>query len=201
MSSKKVLPKLKKSEQTRAQALLEAERLYSLGGYEAINLQTIAGAVGVTKAALFYHFESKQTLFVALLEAMLERYSQVINSSFSKAKGSSEAQFLNLSLALSKQPMFDAFRFLRSEQQYLSPSQQVQLQHSCNERLFRPIKRAFTLALERGEIRKVNVNTASSLFLGFCVLASSMRAMEHGALSGAGHKEMFTVFWHGVAKD
>jgi TetR/AcrR family transcriptional regulator, mexJK operon transcriptional repressor len=201
MSSKKVLPKPKKSKQTRAQALLEAERLYNLGGYEAINLQTIAEAVGVTKAALFYHFESKQALFVALLEEMLKRYSQMIGSSVGEAKGSSEAQFLALSLALSKQPMFDAFRFLRSEQQHLSAAQQTQLQHSCNELLFRPIKRAFALALERGEISNVNINTTSSLFLGFCVLASSMRAMEHGALSVAGHKEMFTAFWHGVAKD
>jgi TetR/AcrR family transcriptional regulator, mexJK operon transcriptional repressor len=200
MPSNKALPKMKKSEQTRAQALLEAERLYSLGGYEAINLQTIAEAVGVTKAALFYHFESKQALFVALLEEMLGRYNQMIGSSVGQAKGSSEAQFLALSLTLSKQPMFDAFRFLRSEQQHLSREQQAQLQYSCNELLFRPIKRAFTLALERGEIAKVNVTTASSLFLGFCVLASSMRAMEHGTLSLAGHKEMFSVFWHGVAK-
>jgi TetR/AcrR family transcriptional regulator, mexJK operon transcriptional repressor len=199
MLSKNVSPKMKKSEQTRAQALLEAERLYSLGGYEAINLQTIAEAIGVTKAALFYHFESKQVLFVTLLDEMLVRYNQMIGSSLGKAKGSSEAQFLALSLALSKQPMFDAFRFLRSEQQHLSAAQQAQLQRSCNELLFRPIKRAFTVALERGEIPKINVNTASSLFLSFCVLASSMRATEYGALSSAGHKEMFAMFWHGVA--
>jgi TetR/AcrR family transcriptional regulator, mexJK operon transcriptional repressor len=192
---------VKKSERTRAQALLEAEHLYSLGGYEAINLQTISEAVGVTKAALFYHFENKQALFVAMLDEMLERYSQLIDSSFGEAKAPSKAQFLALSLSLSKQPMFDAFRFLRSEQQHLSLEQQAQLQRSCNELLFRPIKQAFTLALERGEIRKVNVSVASSLFLGFCVLSSAMRATEHGALSVAGHKEMFVMFWHGVAQD
>ncbi len=191
----------KKSVQTRTQALLEAERLYSLGGYDAINLQTISTAVGVTKAALFYHFESKQALFVAMLEGMLERYDQIIRVSFSDPQTSSEAQLLALSFALSRQPMFDAFRFLRSEQHHLSPDQQHQLQRSCNELLFRPIKRAFALALERNEIRKVNVNTASSLFLGFCVLASSMRAIEHGALSTVGHKDMFALFWRGVVQD
>jgi TetR/AcrR family transcriptional regulator, mexJK operon transcriptional repressor len=190
-----------KSAQTRAQALLEAERLYSAGGYDAINLQTIAEAVGVSKAALFYHFEGKQVLFVSMLEAMLERYNQLIEANSKRSFPSNEAQFLALSLALSSQPMFDAFRFLRSEQHHLSLEQQGLLRHSCTAFLFRPIKQAFMVALERNEIRKVNVSSASNLFLGFCVLASSMRAMEFGALTLAGHKEMFAMFWYGFAKD
>jgi TetR/AcrR family transcriptional regulator, mexJK operon transcriptional repressor len=189
-----------KSLQTRAQVLLEAERLYSAGGYDAINLQTIAVAIGVSKAALFYHFDNKQALFMAVLETMLERYNQLIEASIKRLFPSSEAQFLALSVALSGQPMFDAFRFLRSEQHHLSPEQQDLLRHSCTVCLFRPIKQAFTQALERGEIRKVNISAASNLFLGFCVLASSMRAMEFGALTAAGHKEMFAVFWHGFSK-
>jgi hypothetical protein len=28
-----------------------------------------------------------------------------------------------------------------------------------------------------------------------------MRAMEFGALTAAGHKEMFAMFWHGFSKD
>jgi TetR/AcrR family transcriptional regulator, mexJK operon transcriptional repressor len=190
-----------KSLQTRAQALLEAERLYSAGGYDAINLQTIAGAIGVSKAALFYHFDGKQALFVAMLEAMLERYSQLIEANAKRSFSSSEAQFLALSVALSSQPMFDAFRFLRSEQHHLSAEQQGLLRQSCTAFLFRPIKQAFASALERGEIRKVNVSSASNLFLGFCVLASLMRAMEFGAVTSAGHKEMFAMFWHGFSKD
>jgi AcrR family transcriptional regulator len=186
---------------TRERILLEAEILYHQGGFGAINLQVIADRMGMTKAALFYYFSSKQSLFAALLHGMLERYDQMIRSSLGQDKGSSEAQFLALSFALSRQPMFDAFRFLRSEQHHLSPEQQHQLQRACNALLFGPIKRAFSLALERDEIRKVNVGTASSLFLGFCVLASSMRAVEHGALSTVGHKEMFALFWHGVAQD
>ena len=186
-----------KSLQTRAQVLLEAERLYSAGGYDAINLQTIAGAIGVSKAALFYHFDGKQALFVAMLESMLERYSQVIEANARRSFASNEARFLALSLTLSSQPMFDVFRFLRSEQHHLSSEQQDSLRHSCTVLLFRPIKQVFSVALERSEVRKVNVSAASHLFLGFCVLASSMRAMEFGALTPAGHKEMFAMFWHG----
>jgi TetR/AcrR family transcriptional regulator, mexJK operon transcriptional repressor len=190
-----------KSAQTRAQALLEAERLYSAGGYDAINLQTIAEAVGVSKAALFYHFNSKQALFVAMLNAMLERYSQLLEKNAKRSFPSSEARFLALSLALSLEPMFDAFRFLRSEQHHLTSEQQALLRHSCTELLFRPIKQAFAQALEHQELRRLNISMASDLFLGFCVLASSMRAMEFGALTLARHREMFAMFWHGVSAD
>ncbi len=185
---------------TRERILLEAEILYHQGGFGAINLQVIADRMSMTKAALFYYFSSKQSLFAALLEGMLERYDQMIRTSLSDQPAASEAQFLALSFALSRQPMFDAFRFLRSEQHHLSQEQQHQLQRSCDALLFRPIKRAFALALERDEIRKVNVGTASSLFLGFCVLASSLRVMDRGALLEADHKEMFAMFWRGVAK-
>ncbi len=200
MPSKPLVKTPKRSEQTRLQVLLEAERLYAHGGYDAINLQTVAEQVGVTKAALFYHFANKQALFVAMLETMLARYGGIITEHFAKPKNSSEAQFLALSWALSAQPMFDAFRFLRSEQQYLLPEQQVQLQQVCTEKLFRPIKQAFALALERQEVQLKNVSAASSMFLGFCVLVSSMRGMEKGGLSAAGHREMFAMFWHGMAR-
>ncbi len=199
------LPKgVKKSVQTRTRVLFEAERLYSAGGYEAMNLQTIAEAIGVSKAALFYHFESKQTLFVAVLETMLERYKQLIDVSIgataeSLPQNSSEVQFLALSLTLSKQPMFDAFRFLRSEQQHLTPEQRDHLQQCCTTQLFHPIKKAFEAVFEDGEFREHHLPEVTNMFLGFCVLVSSMRAMEHGALTVADHKKMFAMFWHGIA--
>jgi TetR/AcrR family transcriptional regulator, mexJK operon transcriptional repressor len=190
---------IKRSAVTRANALLEAERLYNMGGYEAINLQTISETVGVTKAALFYHFENKQDLFSQLLEAMLLRYNQMIRASFDTHL-TSEAQFLALSLQLSKQPMFDAYRYLRSEQQHLSAEQQVALQHTCNELLFLPIKQGFSAGAERGEVQAHDPSMVTSLFLSFCVLASQLRNMEKGALSKTGLKKMFAVFWHGLAQ-
>lgn len=53
---------------TRSQILQVATELFTEQGYEATSLREIAERLGVTKAALYYHFKSKDDLLVAILE-------------------------------------------------------------------------------------------------------------------------------------
>jgi AcrR family transcriptional regulator len=53
---------------TREEILREAARLFAVVGYKATSLTDIASAVGCSKATLLYHFESKDAIFVALVE-------------------------------------------------------------------------------------------------------------------------------------
>src|SRR5215213_2526668 len=53
---------------TREEILREAARLFAVVGYKATSLTDIATAVGCSKATLLYHFESKDAIFVALVE-------------------------------------------------------------------------------------------------------------------------------------
>lgn len=55
---------------TRAHILEVANELFAQQGYDATSLRQIADRVGVTKAALYYHFSSKEELLVALLEPL-----------------------------------------------------------------------------------------------------------------------------------
>ena len=60
---------LAKADRTRAAVLEAAERLFARRGYAATRLEDVAEAVGVKRAALFYHFRDKQALYDAVLEA------------------------------------------------------------------------------------------------------------------------------------
>src|SRR5271156_6797402 len=51
---------------TRAQAQKVALELFAEQGYEKTSLREIAERLGVTKAALYYHFPSKQDILMAL---------------------------------------------------------------------------------------------------------------------------------------
>lgn len=62
-----------KSEQKRARILEAAERLFVEQGLEGASLRAIAKEAGYTPAALYFHFENKQALYAALLEASLQR--------------------------------------------------------------------------------------------------------------------------------
>jgi TetR/AcrR family transcriptional regulator len=57
-----------KALRTRAAILAAAERLFAKRGYAATRLEDVADAVGVKRAALFYHFRDKQALYDAVIE-------------------------------------------------------------------------------------------------------------------------------------
>lgn len=66
---------------SRAAILAAAQRLFVERGYRGISMREIAEAVGMTKAALYYHFRDKEHLFVALLQKVLGDLSALIAES------------------------------------------------------------------------------------------------------------------------
>lgn len=56
---------------TREQARRVAAELFATRGYEQTSLAEIAGRLGITKAALYYHFRSKSDLLRSLVEPFL----------------------------------------------------------------------------------------------------------------------------------
>ena len=61
------------SEATRAALLDEATRLFAVRGYAGTSLEDVASASQVTRGAVYHHFEAKQALFEAVLEAQEAR--------------------------------------------------------------------------------------------------------------------------------
>ncbi|MGV9532682.1 TetR/AcrR family transcriptional regulator [Streptosporangium sandarakinum] len=59
-------------EQTRRALLRESRRLFAAEGYGAVGLSQIVNAVGVTKGALYHHFDDKTALFRAVLAQVQE---------------------------------------------------------------------------------------------------------------------------------
>jgi AcrR family transcriptional regulator len=53
---------------TRGEILAVASELFTDKGYDATSLREIAERLGITKAALYYHFRSKEDILAALLE-------------------------------------------------------------------------------------------------------------------------------------
>ncbi|MFI5293173.1 MAG: TetR/AcrR family transcriptional regulator, partial [Candidatus Limnocylindrales bacterium] len=57
---------------TRAEILAVATELFTDQGYEKTSLREIAERLDITKAALYYHFPSKEDMLLALIEPMFE---------------------------------------------------------------------------------------------------------------------------------
>lgn len=60
-----------RSEETKSQIMSTAYILFSQSGYDATSVADICQAAGVSKGAFYYHFPTKQALFLELMDAWL----------------------------------------------------------------------------------------------------------------------------------
>lgn len=61
---------------TKSEIISAALDLFSTQGFEATSISQIADAVGIRKASLYSHFESKQAILDALIRQVLEGYEK-----------------------------------------------------------------------------------------------------------------------------
>lgn len=64
------------AERTRARILASALSLFVKKGYERTTFTDIAARLKMTKGAVYWHFETKEALLVALVKEMLEKFQR-----------------------------------------------------------------------------------------------------------------------------
>ncbi len=120
---------------TKARILQEALALFSREGYEAVSVSQIAGALDMTKGALYKHYKSKRDIFESILSAMEQRDAsgaaehQLPERPAEETPEAYRSAALEQLLAYSKaqfrswteDPFAAAFRRLLTLEQYRSP--------------------------------------------------------------------------------
>lgn len=69
--------------EARTRILQAAEQLFAEKGYAATRVQEITDAAGVNKALLYYYFEDKRALYIALMEDGIEAFKTVLETALS----------------------------------------------------------------------------------------------------------------------
>src|SRR6202022_3269600 len=64
---------------TRNQVLVTALELFTTQGYEGTSLRQIAERLGMTKAAVYYHFPAKEHLLVELTRPFIDALAEFIS--------------------------------------------------------------------------------------------------------------------------
>lgn len=67
------MPATRQDTSTRDRLLDAASKVFAERGYEAASVDQVAAAAGLSKGAVYWHFESKDELFLALLEERIDR--------------------------------------------------------------------------------------------------------------------------------
>jgi AcrR family transcriptional regulator len=66
---------MSKGDETRQRILEACGRQAAARGFEGVSLSEVAAAVGLSKSGLFKHFDSKESMQLAVLEQVIDRFS------------------------------------------------------------------------------------------------------------------------------
>ena len=120
---------------TGERILLTSLQLFARKGYEATSVSDVAGALGITKGALYRHFTSKRAIFDAILARMEQRDGEqarahdlpegTVEADAAAYETAAPAEVVAFSKAMfrywTEDPFAAPFRRMLTLEQYLSP--------------------------------------------------------------------------------
>ena len=68
--------RLLRREERQAQVLRAAAAAFARGGYASTSMEDVAAEAGITRLIVYRHFDSKEALYTAVLEAVTERLAE-----------------------------------------------------------------------------------------------------------------------------
>jgi AcrR family transcriptional regulator len=152
---------------SRAAILEAAKLLFMQEGFRGISMRQIAEAVGVTKAALYYHFKDKEELFVAIVEQYLVAMSGLIDE-VAAGHQDTRGQIGDLVRRILAQPpeQRSIIRLASQELSNISPENRARFLEMYHGRFIRRITAMLQEGMARGELRPLDANLATWTLLG-----------------------------------
>lgn len=151
----------------RTAILQAAEALFIEQGYHGLSMRQIAEGVGVSKAALYYHFEDKQELFLAMLSAYLEAIGAVVDRARGEG-GGARAQVRAVVRGILSLPARQraVIRLANQEMTHLGPQAQAALRELYFARFWGKLQAILEAGMDAGELRRVDPALATWSLLG-----------------------------------
>jgi len=174
-----------------------ASNLFMENGYEAISLQQIAKACGVTKASIYYHFESKAQLFTASVTSMTGM-ARMHTKRIMEQKGPLLDRLRELAEVKLARPHGDFETIMREARASLSP-EQIQTIMASEEAINDVLIHSFQQSMDQGEIRIGDPLFLAHTFYSLLMVGNREISADYNlSPTHLAHKIM-DLFWHGVA--
>uniref|UniRef100_A0A7C1FHP3 TetR/AcrR family transcriptional regulator n=1 Tax=Caldilinea aerophila TaxID=133453 RepID=A0A7C1FHP3_9CHLR len=184
---------------SREMILQAAQRLFVERGYPGISMRKIADAVGVTKAALYYHFRDKEQLFLALLENVLEELSTLIEASRSEG-GSCRRQlemFVYRVMALPAERRA-SLRLASQELGNLDAAARGRFIETYHTLFIDRITAILAEGVARGEFKPIDPRVATWALLGMMYPYFHVSPVTGVAPTDAVIQQLLTIFFEGL---
>jgi len=149
----------------RHRVLDEAERLFHTRGYNAVTMRDIAFEVGIRQASLYYHFPSKEQLFVAVTERMFECHRTGLQKAICQNDTGLRSQLHAAAEWFLSQPPVHFLSMVHTDMPSLDEENIKRLSACFYQSIFEPLRQTFAQAQERGEIRNTHPEILAGFFL------------------------------------
>jgi len=151
----------------RQQILSTAKHLLIAHGYHGLSMRQIAESVGVSKAALYYHFGDKEQLLLAILDAYLDDIEEVIDGVRSES-GDCRQQVHALVESILAQPVEQraVIRLSSQEMSQLSIGARATFNRAYHQKFIDKIRAILQTGMSKGELRSMDPNVATWVLLG-----------------------------------
>lgn len=185
---------------SRARILDAAKALFVARGYRGLSMRELGEAVGVSKAAIYYHFRDKEALFLALVADSLGELEAIIVATRAE-RAEFRAQVRRIALTILKLPMEERamIRVAMQEMTHLSEAAQQTFLQEYHRRFIGQLQALFEQGIAAGHFRTVAPATATWTLLGMMYPHFyGGEPSPAGAATDEQIHEMLAIFFDGV---
>ena len=151
----------------REEILKTAMQMFIQQGYHGLAMRQISEAVGVSKAALYYYFQDKEELFLAILNTYLDRMETAITEIEARTESGAQQieRFVELVLG---QPAEERaiIRLASQEMAHIGADARQHFNGLYHKKFIGKLTKILQRGMERGEFKAVNAETATWALLG-----------------------------------
>jgi AcrR family transcriptional regulator len=151
----------------RQQILSTAKILFIQQGYHGMSMRQIAEALGVSKAALYYHFHDKEELLLAILDSFLDEMETALERIRQEQIGAWRQIHALVELILFQPADQRAvIRLSSQEMDQLSLPARQAFDRAYHRKFIDPIRLILQEGIQSGELRPVDPAVATWALLG-----------------------------------
>lgn len=180
--------------------LIVASKEFMIHGYKAVSMDSIAEAGNVTKATIYYYYDSKAALFTETIIQLMRRIKESTELTLGNTAYSFKERLINLlEVYANATANVDINNFIREAFPSLSPEQQQGV-HESEQFMHEAIRDAFEREMLLGTIPKKDITFILHTFLALMNVGRYTDYDETRLFETPrqGAEEIIQFFWAGL---
>ncbi|MBI3174810.1 MAG: TetR/AcrR family transcriptional regulator [Chloroflexi bacterium] len=151
----------------REQILATAKSMFIQQGYHGLAMRQISEALGVSKAALYYHFKDKEELFLAILTSYLDDIESLLDRILAEQASNRDRIGMFVAEVL-RQPAEQraVIRLASQEMAQLSAAARKDFDKLYRQKFIGKLAQIFQQGVDAGEFRPLQTEVATWALMG-----------------------------------